>query len=180
MNTGMTSSIRDVSVTCYPFGIDWLIWLITPKWLPRPSSSNVTLQHIIIFLPSQDSTTHGSFNHIHMHTYIRQCKSMLRLTIIRIMKCLVNYNWPSSTLTSLYSLPVVNGGWSAWSLTGVCSATCGGGEQRYERRCNNPTPKNGGLQCAGLDHKFEPCNTQCCAGDPCYTKIIIVFLYIIL
>ena len=46
----------------------------------------------------------------------------------------------------------------------MCSVTCGGGQLRYERKCDNPVPKNGGLPCEGLDHKFEPCNTQCCAG----------------
>ena len=37
--------------------------------------------------------------------------------------------------------------------------------QRYERKCDNPAPKNGGLACQGLDHKFEQCNSQCCPGD---------------
>ena len=46
----------------------------------------------------------------------------------------------------------------------MCSLTCGGGQLRYERKCDNPVPQNGGLPCAGLDYKYEPCNNQCCQG----------------
>ena len=63
-----------------------------------------------------------------------------------------------------HSVPVINGGWSGWRVVGVCSATCGGGQLRYERRCDNPRPQNGGRPCPGSDNKLEPCNTQCCPG----------------
>ena len=61
-------------------------------------------------------------------------------------------------------VPVIDGGWSNWTEAGVCSLTCGGGQLRYERKCDNPVPQNGGLPCAGLDYKYEPCNNQCCQG----------------
>ena len=66
---------------------------------------------------------------------------------------------------SSHSVPVINGSWSAWNRSGACSASCGGGMQRFERKCNNPAPKNGGLPCEGVDHKFEQCNSHCCPGD---------------
>ena len=86
--------------------------------------------------------------------------------------CAMNINFCSSSLQwtmhvyfLIHLVPVINGSWSAWKRTGVCSATCGGGVQRLERKCNNPAPKNGGLPCAGTDHKFEQCNSHCCPGD---------------
>jgi len=49
----------------------------------------------------------------------------------------------------------VNGKWSAW---GRCSKTCGGGVR--QRRCDNPSPANGGAACRGPSN--ERCNTQAC------------------
>ena len=63
-----------------------------------------------------------------------------------------------------------------WIPSGICSVTCGGGVRRYERQCNNPPPKNGGLPCRGDDYKYEPCNTECCPGE--YTNDVqLYFLY---
>ena len=61
---------------------------------------------------------------------------------------------------------VIHGGWGDWyPSAGGCSVTCGvGGVQRFERKCDNPRPQNGGSQCSGDDFKYEPCNTHCCPG----------------
>ena len=45
-----------------------------------------------------------------------------------------------------------------------CSATCGGGSQSRVRRCNNPSPSNGGRPCSGSMIGTRRCNTQSCPG----------------
>jgi len=40
----------------------------------------------------------------------------------------------------------VNGGWGAWGSWGSCSQL---GRKTRTRKCNNPTPLNGGASCAG-------------------------------
>merc|ERR1712002_1222455 len=52
----------------------------------------------------------------------------------------------------------VNGGWSVW---GVCSKTCGGGEQT--RECTDPAPGQNGQDCDG--DTSQPCNTCPCPGE---------------
>ena len=60
---------------------------------------------------------------------------------------------------------VIHGGWGEWYASGECSVSCGlGGMRRFERRCDNPRPENGGEPCRGDDFKHEPCNTHCCPG----------------
>ncbi|CAL4112653.1 unnamed protein product, partial [Meganyctiphanes norvegica] len=56
----------------------------------------------------------------------------------------------------------VNGGWSSWSAWGACTATCGGGQQRRFRTCNNPVPSPDGRACTGSDSDTETCNTDDC------------------
>ncbi|XP_071145403.1 SCO-spondin-like [Mytilus edulis] len=60
-----------------------------------------------------------------------------------------------------HSCPV-NGGWSGWSVSSVCTAACGGGSISYKRSCNNPSPAHGGATCSGSDSKSESCNTHSC------------------
>lgn len=56
----------------------------------------------------------------------------------------------------------IDGQWSEWSATNVCTKTCGGGKRNYKRACNNPSPKNGGAVCPGDASKDVDCNTQPC------------------
>jgi len=58
----------------------------------------------------------------------------------------------------------VNGGWGAWSLYSACNKKCGGGKKVKVRRCNNPTPKNGGSDCKGSKNYYAKCNEQSCSG----------------
>ena len=60
---------------------------------------------------------------------------------------------------------IVDGGWSNW-VTGLCSKTCGGGNRRITRKCNNPKPSCGGKQCEGNSYHVYPgkCNDFCCPG----------------
>ena len=47
----------------------------------------------------------------------------------------------------------------SWSL---CSKTCDGGSQFRSRRCDSPTPANGGAYCEGEPSQFKTCNhIQC-------------------
>ena len=62
---------------------------------------------------------------------------------------------------------VVHGGWSRWSQWSACDKPCGGGKQKRERECNNPTPRFGGNDCPGLTNRnrqLRLCNTQACSG----------------
>lgn len=53
----------------------------------------------------------------------------------------------------------INGGWSKWSEWTVCSASCGNhGFATKVRRCNSPTPSNGGSYCSGRSRMTQPCN----------------------
>ena len=66
---------------------------------------------------------------------------------------------------SFVAAVVIHGGWGDWYASGECSVSCGvGGVRRFERRCDNPRPQNGGEPCRGDDFKHEPCNTHCCPG----------------
>ena len=60
---------------------------------------------------------------------------------------------------------VVNGRWSRWSPWSSCSQTCGTGEQRRQRSCDNPEPANGGRHCKGEEVDQRKCeNSQTCSG----------------
>nr|NP_001027687.1 sp4 protein precursor [Ciona intestinalis]CAD24309.1 putative coagulation serine protease [Ciona intestinalis] len=50
--------------------------------------------------------------------------------------------------------------WSAWSVYGVCSVTCGGGTQESTRTCNNHGQV--GVTCDGRDTRSQACNPQAC------------------
>jgi hypothetical protein len=68
-------------------------------------------------------------------------------------------------LTRSETATPINGGWSAWSSYGSCSATCGGGTQTRTRTCTNPSPANGGADCTGGSSETRSCNTESCPVD---------------
>ena len=49
----------------------------------------------------------------------------------------------------------VDGNWSHWSPFGPCSLTCGPGRGRQERtrKCDNPSPSEGGRKCQGSERE---------------------------
>lgn len=59
----------------------------------------------------------------------------------------------------------IDGGWSEWDDWSECSSECGGGEKKRSRRCDNPSPTNGGNECVGTAIETAPCNTQACPVD---------------
>ncbi|XP_052863441.1 semaphorin-5A [Anopheles cruzii] len=58
--------------------------------------------------------------------------------------------------------PPVDGGWGPYGDFGECSAVCGGGFRIRRRKCDNPVPQNGGMDCSGCHFDYEVCNTQPC------------------
>ncbi|XP_063708131.1 semaphorin-5A [Culicoides brevitarsis] len=56
----------------------------------------------------------------------------------------------------------VDGGWSSFGPWSNCSAICGGGFRIRKRKCDNPAPRNGGMECAGCHIDYEVCNLQPC------------------
>ncbi|KAK3914743.1 Hemicentin-1 [Frankliniella fusca] len=58
----------------------------------------------------------------------------------------------------------IDGGWSLWSNWSTCSASCGAGLQTRQRKCNNPVPAHGGLDCNGVDTDVTSCNDGPCFG----------------
>ena len=65
-------------------------------------------------------------------------------------------------LNSVFHSIAVDGGFSDWDEWTPCTAECGGGDQTRSRRCDNPAPQFGGLDCVG---DFTEC--QRCNLDPC-------------
>ena len=53
--------------------------------------------------------------------------------------------------------------WGDWKL-GKCSVSCGNGRLVHTRKCNKPTPANGGKHCVGPSRKVQPCYQGCCLG----------------
>ncbi|XP_049824532.1 A disintegrin and metalloproteinase with thrombospondin motifs 9 isoform X2 [Aethina tumida] len=61
----------------------------------------------------------------------------------------------------------IDGGWGEWGKWGPCSRSCGGGIMKQTRKCDNPTPSNGGNFCMGRREQIRSCNVQNCdAKEP--------------
>ena len=67
------------------------------------------------------------------------------------------------TLIILYL--TVNGEWGSWEQFGLCSTTCGTGVIPIVRRCDSPTPKNGGKYCEGEGYSLGSCSMKACPGN---------------
>ncbi|XP_055544886.1 semaphorin-5A [Wyeomyia smithii] len=58
--------------------------------------------------------------------------------------------------------PPIDGGWGPWGVWGECSAACGSGYRIRRRKCDDPVPQNGGMECPGCHLDYEVCNTHPC------------------
>lgn len=56
----------------------------------------------------------------------------------------------------------IDGGWGPYGSWSECTATCGGGFRLRQRKCDDPAPQNGGVDCIGCSIDYEICNTQPC------------------
>lgn len=72
-------------------------------------------------------------------------------------------------LFSWTALVLVDGGFSEWDDWTECSVSCGGGGQTRTRRCDNPAPQFGGLDCVGDMTECQACNIKPC-GSQCPAK----------
>ncbi|CAD5123995.1 DgyrCDS12301 [Dimorphilus gyrociliatus] len=55
----------------------------------------------------------------------------------------------------------INGGWSKWVFDD-CSVSCGTGIQTGQRKCDNPSPQNGGKECEGASKETKECKLTDC------------------
>ena len=62
--------------------------------------------------------------------------------------------------------------WSSWTGWGTCPVTCGTGQRRRLRACDNPGP-SGGMNCQGAYVEHQPC-----AKNPCPGKLNDVYIYV--
>lgn len=72
---------------------------------------------------------------------------------------------PRSISRGPFFSSTVTGAWTEWGPWDPCSVSCGGGQQRRQRSCVDPPPKNGGAPCPGPSHERALCNLQLCPGD---------------
>lgn len=56
----------------------------------------------------------------------------------------------------------VNGGWTDWADSTICSASCGNGTKGQVRFCANPIPEWGGANCAGMSEQTVNCSNGDC------------------
>ena len=74
----------------------------------------------------------------------------------------------------------VNGEWGPWVSWSSCSLSCGkGGNQRRQRKCDNPKPRGNGINCVGDSSQSKSCiHTDLCPnqGRCAYQKRIEFFI----
>ncbi|KAJ9581072.1 hypothetical protein L9F63_023751, partial [Diploptera punctata] len=61
------------------------------------------------------------------------------------------------------SPPPRDGQWGSWGAWDDCTAPCGGGYRVRRRRCDSPSPQDGGQECQGCHLDYELCNTHACS-----------------
>ena len=73
------------------------------------------------------------------------------------------------------SLPAcsVDGGWGDWTAWSSCSASCGGGAQRRERRCDSPEPAGEGQLCS--EEREGSRQSRLCSSQPsCPPQAVLI------
>lgn len=79
-------------------------------------------------------------------------------------QCPGNDQSSTTCSTTPCGLQPVDGAWSNWGAWSSCTVSCGGGDKRNTRQCNNPAPSNGGQQCSGDNKSTGTCNRTPCTG----------------
>ena len=76
-------------------------------------------------------------------------------------------------LDSTLSACSVDGEWGDWTAWSSCSATCGGGTQRRERRCDSPEPAGEGQLCSEEEERSR--QTRLCNSQPsCPPQAVLI------
>ncbi|XP_045183357.2 coadhesin-like isoform X2 [Mercenaria mercenaria] len=69
---------------------------------------------------------------------------------------------PFETVPCTASNCPVDGVWSEWTRWSTCTKTCGDGMHTRIRKCDNPAPQHGGLQCSGVHNETTACRYMDC------------------
>lgn len=64
----------------------------------------------------------------------------------------------------LFTTPIVDGGWTSWTIWANCSHSCGNGTHTRARSCENPFPIYGGKLCLGKSSEEKLCFQKECPG----------------
>lgn len=59
---------------------------------------------------------------------------------------------------------LVDASWNNWGKWSTCTVSCGRGIVRRHRKCDHPSPKNGGKPCPGYAHETAECKMSPCPG----------------
>ena len=79
------------------------------------------------------------------------------------------WNCPKRALSNTFCVFIVPGDYTQWTEWSVCDKNCGGGQQKRERSCTNPSPEHGGQNC--VDQGLGPAEeTLSCNEHPCPSK----------
>ncbi|XP_077287306.1 hemicentin-1-like [Arctopsyche grandis] len=76
--------------------------------------------------------------------------------------CLGNY---TEVTYCLQRYCPVDGGWGQWNAWSSCSSSCGVGQRKRIRECNQPIPKWKGKSCKGANLQIEQCINPSCDID---------------
>ena len=78
----------------------------------------------------------------------------------------------------MYSLLLVPGDYTQWTEWSVCNKSCGGGQQKRDRPCTNPSPEHGGQNCVGQGlgpaEEIISCNEQPCPSKKRWTCMSVI------
>ena len=91
-----------------------------------------------------------------------------RLANLTLLKKTEVYNCECTMLYTLLNKIICffseNGNYSDWSEWSPCDKSCGAGLQSRSRKCNNPSPLNGGKNCSliGPAMDLRQCNLSYC------------------
>ena len=71
----------------------------------------------------------------------------------------------------------VDGEWGEWSTFTKCTKTCGDGVMKRTRKCDSPSPSDGGRTCSGSSQSTEKCNSKKCPGILCFVSVFSEHLF---
>lgn len=71
------------------------------------------------------------------------------------------------------SRTAIDGHWGRWSDWSSCSVTCGDGYRKRYRKCDNPAPVQGGLNCPGSSTEADGCVMRRCTLGKYYRLCLI-------
>ena len=78
-------------------------------------------------------------------------------------------------MNMLNNIFLVDGGFTDWSEYGACSASCGGGIQKFTRSCTKPEPAHGGKECEGPTERTQECGKDPCPGK--HSNLVLILLF---